>query len=194
MDACLIKNHLPDFSFMPFIATLQLGLHDCHNSTRKCWNKLKTLHTIQSLVWQWNARENQNFIITNVSNIQLCISCYAGNGVKGNANITYMVSVALGKRQIAQQLLGHHCSVRSGKQTAMAENSFDWSWCARCTKTLSLSKSGFKHANFLLSLTRCQSIPASVPSSICWMNARYEATTVDREMWITYKAVCIIIH
>jgi len=23
-----------------FIATLQLGLLDCHNSTRKCWNKL----------------------------------------------------------------------------------------------------------------------------------------------------------
>ena len=26
------------------------------------------------------------------------------------------------------------------------------------------------------------------------MNARYEATTVGREMWITYNAVCIIIH
>jgi len=53
-------------------------------------------------------------------------------------------------------------------------------------KTLLLSRSGFKHANCLLSLTRCQSIPASVPSSISWMNARYEATTVGREMWITY--------
>jgi len=31
---------------------------------------------------------------------------------------------------------------------------------------------------FLLFLTRCQGIPASVPSSISWMNARYEATTV----------------
>jgi len=61
-------------------------------------------------------------------------------------------------------------------------------------KTLSLSRSGFKHANCLLSLTRCQSIPASVPSSISWMNARYETTTVGREMWITYNAVCIIIH
>jgi len=60
MDVCLINNHLPDFSFMSFSATLQLGLHDCHNSTRKYWNKLKTLHTVQSLVWQWNARENQN--------------------------------------------------------------------------------------------------------------------------------------
>jgi len=29
---------------------------------------------------------------------------------------------------------------------------------------------------------------------ISWMNARYEATTVSREMWITYNAVCIIIH
>ena len=48
--------------------------------------------------------------------------------------ISLMVSVALGKHQIAQQLLGHHCSVRSEKQTAMAENSFDWCWCARCTK------------------------------------------------------------
>ena len=66
-----------------------------------------------------------------------------------------------------------------------------------CTvyKTLSLSRSGFKHANCLLSLTRCRSIPVSVPSSISWMNARYEATTVGREMWITYNVVtCIIIH
>ena len=39
--------------------------------------------------------------------------------------ISLMVSVALGKHQIAQQLLavlGHHCSVRSEKQTAMAES------------------------------------------------------------------------
>jgi len=56
-----------------------------------------------------------------------------------------------------------------------------------------LSKTGFKHAN-LLSLRRCQGIPASVPSSISWMNARYEATIVGREMWITYNAVCIITH
>jgi len=35
MDVCLINNHLPDFSFMSFIATLQLGLLDCHNSIRK---------------------------------------------------------------------------------------------------------------------------------------------------------------
>jgi len=103
-----------------------------------------------------------------------------------------MVLVALGKHQIAQQLLGHHCSVRSEKQTAMAENSFDWCWCLQCTKTP--SKSGFKHANCLLSLTRWQSIPASVPSSISWMNARYQGMTVGREMWITYNAVCIIIH
>ena len=40
--------------------------------------------------------------------------------------ISLMVSVALGKHQIAQQLLGHHSSVRSEKQTAMAENLFDW--------------------------------------------------------------------
>ena len=55
-------------------------------------------------------------------------------------------------------------------------------------------RSGFKHANCSLSLTRCQSIPASVPSSISWTNARYEATTVGREMRITYNAVFIIIH
>jgi len=37
-------------------------------------------------------------------------------------------------------------------------------------KTLLLSRSGFKHANCLLSFTRCQSIPALVPSSISgWM-------------------------
>ena len=29
--------------FHSFIATLQLGLLDCHNSTRKCWNKLVLL-------------------------------------------------------------------------------------------------------------------------------------------------------
>ena len=61
-------------------------------------------------------------------------------------------------------------------------------------KAFSLSKSGFKHANCWLSPTRCESIPASVPSSISWMNARYEATTAGREMWITYNAVYIIIH
>jgi len=46
----------------------------------------------------------------------------------------------------------------------------------------------------LLSLTRCQCIPASVPSSISWMNARYEVTTVGREMCITYNEVFIVIH
>ena len=87
MDVCLINNHLPDFSFTSFSATLQLGLHDCHSSTRKCWNKLKTLHTVQLLVWPWNAREKSKFY--SYSSIQLCISCYAGNGDKGNAYITY---------------------------------------------------------------------------------------------------------
>jgi len=121
------------------------------------------------------------------SSIQLRISCYAGNGDKDNANISRMVSVALGKHQIAQQLLGHHCSVRCENQTAIAENSFDWCWCERCTKkTLLLSRSGFKHANCLLSLTRCQSITASVPSSISWMNARYKARTVRRQRNVDY--------
>jgi len=82
--------------------------------------------------------------------------------------ISLMVWVALGKHQIAELLLEHPFSVRSEKETAMAENSLDWCWCARCTKTL--SKSGFKHANCFLSLTKCQYIPASVPSSISWMN------------------------
>ena len=106
--------------------------------------------------------------------------------------ISLMIWVALGKHQIIQQLVGHPCSVRFEKQSSMAENLFDWCWCARCTKTL--SKSGFKHANRFLSLPRCHDISASIPSSISWMNARYEATTVGREMWITYNAVCIIIH
>jgi len=87
MDVCLINNHLPDFSFMSFSATLQLGLHGCHNSTWKCWNKLKTLHTVQSLVWQMKRQGKPKFY--SYSSIQLCISCYAGNGDKGNANITY---------------------------------------------------------------------------------------------------------
>jgi len=47
MDVSIMNNHLPDFSVMSFTATLQLGLLDCHNSTRKCRNKLETLHTIQ---------------------------------------------------------------------------------------------------------------------------------------------------
>ena len=74
----------------------------------------------------------------------------------------------------------------------MAEKSFDWCWCAWSTKTL--SKSAFKHANCLLSLTRCQGIPASVLSSISWMNARYEANAVGlrREMFL--NEFCIIIH
>jgi len=55
-----------------------------------------------------------------------------------------------------------------------------------------LSKSAFKPANCLLSLTRCQVIPASVSSSISWMNARHEAMTVGREMFV--NEVCIIIH
>jgi len=108
------------------------------------------------------------------------------------------------KSTTAAQLVGHPYSVRSDKQTSVTENSFGWCWCAWCTETL--SKIGFKHANCLLSLTRCQGIPASVPSSISWMNAIqyniktcsapyvtkmlivgaiYEALTVGREMWIT---------
>jgi len=89
MDVCLINNHLPHFPFMSFIATLQLGWVDCHNSARKCWNKLKMLHVTQALVWQWNASENQNFTVTNVSIIPLCICHYAD---KSNANITYGLS------------------------------------------------------------------------------------------------------
>jgi len=37
----------------------------------------------------------------------------------------------------------------------------------------------------LLSLTRCQGISASVPSSINWMNTRYEAATAGREMFLS---------
>jgi len=61
---------------------------DCSTATtaQKCWNKLTTLHTIQALVWQWNARENQNFTVTNVRSIPLCISYYADNDDKGNTN------------------------------------------------------------------------------------------------------------
>ena len=48
--------------------------------------------------------------------------------------ISLMVWVALGKHQIAQQLVEHPCSMRFEKQTSVAENSFDCCWCARCTK------------------------------------------------------------
>jgi len=39
--------------------------------------------------------------------------------------ISFMDLVALEKHQI-QQLVGHPCSVKSEKQTSMANNSFDW--------------------------------------------------------------------
>jgi len=99
--------------------------------------------------------------------------------------ISLMVSVALGKHQIAQQLVRHHCSVRSEKQTAMAENSFDWCWCARCTKTL--SKSGFQACKLFVIPHKVPrySGSASVPSSISCMNARYEVTTVGIEMFLS---------
>jgi len=67
--------------------------------------------------------------------------------------------------------------------SSMAENSFHWCWPARCTKK-SFQK-WLQAANCLLSLTRCQGIPASVPSSISWMNAKYEATTVGRGMLLS---------
>jgi len=69
MDVCLINNHLPDFSFMPFVATLQLGLLDCHNSTRKCWNILKTLPTTQALVFL--TFDNEMPVKTKTSQLQM---------------------------------------------------------------------------------------------------------------------------
>ena len=159
MDVCLINNHLPNFSFMSFIATLQLRLFDCHNSTRKCWNKLKTLHTIQALVWQWNARENQSFTVTGTvfaaSHCALAIVLTVA---------TWMVWVVLGKHQVAQQLVRHPCSVRS-EQTAMAWNLFNWCLCTWCTKTL--SKSGFMHAN-------CFVIPHKIPRYSGLISVKYQ--------------------
>ena len=139
-------------------------------------------YTMQALVWQRNARENQNFTVTNVSSIPLCISYYADNDDKDNPNITCGLSCTWQTPNCttADRIF---LLCESEKQTSMAENSFNCFWCARCTKML--SKCDFKHANCLLSLTTCQGIPASVPSSISWVNARYEATTVGREMWIT---------
>jgi len=49
----------------------------------------------------------------------------------------------------------------------MAENSLTSADVHSVQETL--CKSGFKHANCLLSLTRCQGIPASVLWSISWM-------------------------
>jgi len=40
---------------------------------------------------------------------------------------------------------------------------------------------------------RCQGIPASVPASISWINATYEATTVGREMWTSTICASIIL-
>jgi len=136
---------------------------------------------MQALVWQRNARENQNFTVTNVSSIPLCISYYADNDDKDNPNITCGLSCTWQTPNCttADRIF---LLCESEKQTSMAENSFNCFWCARCTKML--SKCDFKHANCLLSLTTCQGIPASVPSTMSWMNARYEAMTVGREMFL----------
>ena len=53
MDACLINTvticHISPLCHS-FIATLQLGLLDCHNSTRKCWNKLLIMRFVLSFI------------------------------------------------------------------------------------------------------------------------------------------------
>jgi len=129
MDVCLINNHLLAFSFMSFIATL-LGLLDWHSSTRKCWNILKTLPTIQALVWhltKWNASENQNFTVTNASSILLCISYSAGNDDKGNANITNGLS----------------CTWQAPNRTTAARTSFlcevwETDWCTKVASSMQI--------------------------------------------------------
>jgi len=151
---------------------------------KKCWNKLYTSSSHLTLKCQWKP----NFFMLAAFRSALAIMLAMTTKVTQIS----LVCIALGKAGKHHQLVGNHCSVRFQKHTSMAENSFDWCWYARCTQML--SKSGLKHANSLLSLTKCQGIPASVPSSISWMNARYEATTVGREMWITYSVLCIIIH
>ena len=88
--------------------------------------------------------------------------------------ISLMISVALGKHQIAQQLVGYPCSVRSEKQTSVSENSFDCFWCARCTKTL--SKSGFKHAN-------CFVIPHKMPRYSGLSSIKYQFDLDKCKIW-----------
>ena len=58
-------------STMSFIATLHLGLLDCHNSTRKCWNKLKTLHTNSVLE-----------LCTVTSVVHVCVSVMGRGGLR----------------------------------------------------------------------------------------------------------------
>jgi len=122
------------------------------------------------------------------SSIQLCISCYAGNGDKGNANITYGFSLHLASTKSHNSCSDIIALWGLRNRPPWLKTHSTGADVHGVQKTLSLSRTGFKHANCLLSLTRCQSIPASVPSSINWMNASYEATTVGREMWITYNA------
>ena len=134
-----LNNHLPDFSFYIIYCYTTAGIAWLPQQHKKTLEQTETVafNTRISLTikWQWKPK---------VSSIPLCITYYAIMTTKVTQIITYSW-VALGKHQIVQQLVGHPCSVSSEKQTSMAENLFDWCWCARCTKTL--SKSGFKHAN-----------------------------------------------
>jgi len=119
------------------------------------------------------------------------ISCYVGIGDKGNANITY----------------GFSCTWQAPNRTTAARTSLlceVWETDRHCWKLIRLVlmctvyKKRFRFPEVASSMQivcyPSQGAKASVPSSISWMNARYEATTVGREMWITYNAVCIIIH
>jgi len=107
MDVCLINNHLLDFSFMSFIATLQLRLLDYHSSTIKRWNILKTLPTIQALVWHFWQNDTPvktktlQLKMLGASHCALVILLAMATKV---TQISLMVWVALGKHQIAQPL------------------------------------------------------------------------------------------
>ena len=121
-DVCLINNNLPDFSFMSFIATPHLGLLDCHITAQENAGTNWNVAYNTSISLTMKRQESQSFTVTYVSSIPLCTSySYADNDDKGNANISLVVWVALGKHQIAQQLVGHPVK----KQISVAENSFD---------------------------------------------------------------------
>ena len=148
---------------------------------------------MQALVWQWNATENQNFTVTNDSSIPLRISYLADNDDKSIGNITYGFSCTWQKWQAPNIITAGRASLLTEVwETDLHGWKVVWLVLMCMVYKKTLSKSAFKHANCLLSLTRCQGIPASVLSSISWMNARYEAKAVRREMF--RNEVCIIIH
>jgi len=140
------------------------------------------------------------------SSIELCTSCYAGNGDKGNANITYCFS----------------CTWQAPNRTTAARTSLLWEVWETDRHGWKLVPTGADVHDVQINafafqkwLQACKLfvIPYKVPKYSSLSSIKYtvldeckiwgislptvvasEATAVGREMWTTYNAVCIIIH